>query len=167
MKYLVLLITLISSCTAFGQENEAIYLNLNDKENWKITENNYENNKHIILLVNNKASEHLNLISHLKRKNSDLVKAMNNFYNIEKGKSEDVKLTLIAKDLEAKEPWIMYSIQNVTNKECNCKEAQVWLLIQGGNSLHSCVMSVKNDLFTDDRKEEIIKVFKTAKVVYQ
>lgn len=167
MKYLILLITLISSCTTFGQENEAIYLNLNDKENWNITENNYKDNQHIILLANDKTPEHLSLISHLRRKNSDLVNAMNNFYNIEKGKSKDVKLTLIEKDLKAKEPWIMYLIQNVTNKECNCKKAQVWLLIQGGNNLHSCVMSVKNDLFTDERKEEIIKVFKTAKVVYQ
>ena len=167
MKYLILLITLISCCTVSGQENEVIYVNLKDKENWKITENNYKDNQHIILLANSNTSEHLSLISHLKKKNNDLVKAMNHFYNIEKGNSKDVKLIVIEKDLKAKDPWIMYSIQNVTNEECSCKESQVWLLIQGDHSLHSCVMSVKNDLFTNEKKEEIINVLKTAKVVYQ
>lgn len=167
MKYIILIITIISCCTISGQENEAIYVNLKDKENWEITENSYKDNQHVILLANNKTSEHLSLTSSPEVKNSDLTKAMNNFYKIEKGRSKDAELTLIQKDLNANEPWIMYSIQNVTNEECNCKQSQVWLLIQGQNSLHSCVMSVKNDLFTNDKKEEIINVLKTAKVVYQ
>jgi len=167
MKHLILLIILISCCTISRQENEAIYVNFKDKENWEITENNYKDNQHIILLANNKTSEYLSLTSSPGVKNSDLAKTMNNFYNIEKGQSKDAKLTLIQKDVNASDPWIMYSIQDINNEECNCKESQVWLLIQGDNSLHSCVMSVKNDLFTNEKKEEIIKVFKTAKVVYQ
>jgi hypothetical protein len=163
MKCIILLITLASCCSTFGQKNESVFVNLTDKENWKITDNNYESNQHVILLANDKTYEHLSLTSSLGVKNSDLIKVMNSYYNDRKGRSKDTKLSLIEKDLNAKAPWIMYSIQNVTNEECNCTESQVWLLIQGDNCLHSCVMSIKNDLFTNEKKDEIIKSLKPLK----
>lgn len=153
-------------CGYKENKNERFFVKLYDKENWKITNESYKNNQHIILIANEN-SEHLSLTSNIGVKNINLIQAMDDSYKIAKIKSQDAKLSLIEKDLKAKEPWIMYVIQNVINEECNCKESQVWYLIQGENCFHSCFISARNDLFTNEKKEEIIKTFKTAKIIYQ
>lgn len=167
MKHLIiLLLALWSYCSAFGQKTEYIIVNLPDKENWKITENNFKNKERIILVANDKTSERISLISGLDAKKSDLTKAMNNFYNNSKSLSKDAKLSVLGKDLKTKEPWIMYIIENINNKECNCKEAQICIMIQGENCLHRCIVHVTNAL-TKHKKDEIIKILKTAKIVSQ
>lgn len=148
-------------------KKEQFFVNIPDKENWKITDQSYKNNQHIILIANTKTSEYLNLTSHIEVKSTDLTKAMNDSYKITKGKSQDTKLSLIGKDLKAKEPWIMYVIQNIINEECNCKESQVWYLVQGENCLHTCFIATGKEPFTNEKKEEFIKVLKTAKIIYQ
>lgn len=158
-------------CGYKEKKEERIFVKVPDTKKWKITEESYKNNQHITLVANTfdsikKPSEYLSLTSNMDIKNIDLIKAMDDSYKTAKSKSKDAELSLIAKDLKAKEPWIMYLIQNVINEEYNCKVSQVWYLTQGENFFHSCFMSVRNDAFTDEKKEEMIKVFKTAKIIY-
>lgn len=158
-------------CGYKEKKEERIFVKIPDTEKWKITSVSYKNNQHITLVVNTydtikKPSEYLSLTSNADMKNVDLIKAMNDSYKTAKGKSKDAELSLIAKDLKAKQPWIMYLIQNGINDEYHCKVSQVWYLTQGKNFFHSCFMSVRNDAFTEEKKEEMIKVFKTAKIIY-
>lgn len=159
-------------CQYKEKKEERIFVKLPDRERWKISSESYEKKQHITVLVKTydtlkKPSEYLSLISILDKKNVDVTEAMNDSYKIAKGKSKDVEFTLIEKDLKAKNPWIMYSIQNVTDEDCHCKVSQIWYFIQGDHFFHSCLMSVRNDSFTKEKKEEIIKIFKTAKIVYK
>lgn len=186
MKYTILWITFFSCFFTFGQittanrekgklnqkKNEFVFVEIPDKENWKITFEGVENNQHIILVVNKqdtiqKPAESLALISNIGLKNIDLIQAMNETYQTAKEQSKAAELSFIENDLNIKEPWIMYLIQNIDNEECNCTVAQVWFLIQGENCLHYCFLSVRNDALTPEKKEEMIKIFKTAKIVYQ
>lgn len=153
-------------CEYKGIKNEYFFVKMYDKKNWEITNESYKNNQRIILMAN-KNSDYLSLISNIGMKNTDIAKAMDASYKMVKGKSQDAQLSLLEKDVKAKEPWIMYLIQNVINEDCNCKETQVWYLIQGENCFHSCCISIRNDLFTPEKKEEIIRTFTTAKIIYQ
>lgn len=159
----------LESCGYHRIKKEAVYVDLPDKKNWKIQEQSFsvEDNQYLILLINEKTEERLKLISTLNTKNNDLEQVMYNAYSILKGKSEETKLSLLEKDLNAKEPWLMYSIENMTNETDNRKETQVWLLIQGENCLHSCMISVQNNVLTEKKKEELIRFFKTAKIIYR
>ncbi|KMQ59479.1 hypothetical protein ACM46_20535 [Chryseobacterium angstadtii] len=155
-------------CGYQEKKSEHVFVKIPDIENWKITEEVYENNQLITLVAHmKKPSEYLSLASNPDLKNVDLIQAMNEVYKTAKSKSKDAVLSFIEKDVKAKEPWIMYSIQNAINEKCNCKVSQVWYLTQGENSFHSCFISIKNDLFTNEKKEEFIKIFKTAKVIYK
>ncbi len=147
-------------------KNEAIYLDLPDKTNWKIQEESIKDDQKIILLKNDKTAEYLSLISQSGVKNSNLTDLMNETFQIEKEQSKDAKFSLIEKDLNAKEPWIMYSIQNKSNEIHNRLETEVWFLIQGDNNLHICTISISDNSFTKMKKEEIINLFKTTKIVY-
>ncbi|WP_234109212.1 MULTISPECIES: tetratricopeptide repeat protein [Chryseobacterium] len=159
----------LESCGYHRIKKEAVYVDLPDKKNWKIKEQSFsvEDNQYLILLINEKTEELLKLISTLDTKNNDLEQMMNNIYSNLKGKSEETKISLFEKDLHAKEPWMMYSIENMINETDNRKETQVRLLIQGENCLHSCVISVQNNVLTEKKKEELIRFFKTAKIIYR
>lgn len=194
MKSVILLFTLLSCFFAFGQtskkpaaqddekymqicrfkkkQEERIFVKLPDTEKWKITYENYKNNQYVVLVANTfdtlkKPSEYLSLTSMAGMKNVDLTKAMNDSYKRAKDQSKNAELNVIAKDLKAKEPWIIYSIQNAVNEEYKSKVSQVWYLTQGENFFHSCFMSVRDDAFTEEKKKEMINVFKTAKIVYR
>lgn len=151
---------------------ERIFVKIPDTEKWKITYENYKNNQYVVLVANTydtlkKPSEYLSLTSMAGVKNVDLAKAMNDSYKRAKDQSKNAELSVIAKDLNAEEPWIMYLIQNTADEEYNSKVSQVWYLTQGKNFFHSCFMAVRADSFTEEKKEEMIKVFKTAKIVYR
>ncbi|MDR6921959.1 hypothetical protein [Chryseobacterium sp. 2987] len=151
---------------------ERIFVKIPDIEKWKITYENYKNNQYVVLVANTfdtlkKPSEYLSLTSMAGMKNVDLTKAMNDSYKRAKDQSKNAELNVIAKDLKAKEPWIMYSIQNAVNEEYKSKVSQVWYLMQGENFFHSCFMSVRDDAFTEEKKKDMINVFKTAKIVYR
>jgi hypothetical protein len=154
-------------CGHQEKKKEKISVKLPDPENWEITDQGIKNNQLTTLIAHTKKpSEYLSLAS-LDKKGIDLIKAMNDVYKTTKSKSKGAELNFIEKDLNTKEPWIMYEIQNVDYEECHCKVSQIWYLTQGENFFHSCFMSVRSDTFTEEKKEEMIRVFKTAKIIYQ
>lgn len=157
----------LAFCNYQRIKNEIVYVNLPDKKNWEIHDQSVKDNQYLILLNNEKTKENLSLIRSKGVKNSNLEQVLNDAYNNLKGKSGATRLNFIEKDLNAKDPWIMYLVNNVTNETRNIIESQVWFLIQGENSLHTCVLSIQSDLLTKEKKEEMIQLFKTAKIVYQ
>lgn len=194
MKHITLLITLLSCFFSFVQtskktealhdvvylddcsfrkmKEERIFVKVPDTEKWKITFVDYKNRQHVTLIANTydtikKPAEYISLTSMADRRNVDLTTAMKDTYKVAKSKSKDAELSVIAKDLNAEEPWIMYWIQNSVDEEYNSEVSQIWYLTQGENFFHSCFMSVRSDTFTEEKKEEMVRVFKTAKIIYQ
>lgn len=156
----------LALCNYQRIKNELVYVNLPDKKNWKIQEQSIKDNQHIFSLVNEKTGERLRLASASGVKNSDLKQLMRDANALVKGQSGATQLSFIEQDLNAKEPWILYSVQNVRNEARDHTESQVWLLIQGINYLHTCVISIEDSAFTEQKKQEMIATFKTAKIVY-
>ena len=159
-------------CEYKAEKGENIVLDFPEKENWRITYKDFKNNQNIFFLGRSNETldnwtEQAGISSIVGIKNTDLVRAMNDFYTQEKEISPKAKLTFIQKDLTAKYPWIMYSIESIYNKECQCYESKFCYLIQGKQSFYSCFRSVKAKSFSAEQKEGLAKFFKTCEIVYE
>lgn len=158
-------------CGYKEEKPEYVLMDLPDKNNWKITYVAHENDQRVILSAYfqdtiNEPAEYSGLISSLDKKHVDLTKAMDDAYQLTKAGSPNAQLSFIEKDLNGKTPWIMYLIENVRNEDCDCEESQIWYLTQG-EYFHSCYRSIRKTSFTNKRKEEIKKIFKTSKIVHE
>ncbi len=159
-------------CEYKAEKGENIVLDFPEKENWRITYQDFADKQNIFLLGRSNETlenwtEQAGICSIIGVKGVDLEGEMNDFYQQEKETSPKAKLTFLEKDLSAKHPWIMYAVESLYNKECKCYESKIYYFVQGEQSFYSCFRSVRGKSFSAEQKERITKFFKTCEVVYE
>lgn len=159
-------------CEYKPMKGENIVLDFPEQENWHITYQDFSDKQNIFFLGRSNETlenwtEQAGICSFIDIKGVDVVEEMNAFYQQEKERSPKAKLTFIEKDLSAKHPWILYTVESLYNKECKCYESKVCYLIQGEQSFYSCFRSVKGKSLSAEQKARITKFFKTCEIVYE
>jgi tetratricopeptide (TPR) repeat protein len=157
-------------CESKVQQGESLVLDWPIAENWKITYQSSKDNKNVYLLARaNETSknwtESAGMMSVMGVTGVDLPKEMMNMFVNTQGGSTKANFTFIDKDLDANYPWIMFIIETINNKECQCYESQFWYILQGKQAVYSCFRSVRGSTFTAAQKDKFKKFFKTSKIL--
>lgn len=159
-------------CVTKVQKGENIVLDFPESENWKVTYRSSEKGQNIFLLGRSNETlknwtELAGMSAMLGIKGVDLEAEMNDFYNQERKTSTKAKLTYIDKDLTARFPWIMFTIESIYNEECKCNESKVCYLTQGQQSFYSCFRSVRGENLTKESIDKIKKFFLKTEIIYE
>jgi hypothetical protein len=93
--------------------------------------------------------------------------AMALMFEQSKKEAPKAKLTLIEKDDNAENPWIIFTIESPNFANDNVPESQLWYIVQGKNALYTNFRAVKKAKLPAKLKEEWIKFFKAAQVAYR
>lgn len=84
-----------------------------------------------------------------------------------KKEAPKAKLTLIEKDDNAENPWIIFTIESPNFTNDSVPESQLWYVVQGKDALYTSFRAVKKAKIPAKLKEEWIKFFKAAQVAYR
>lgn len=157
---------------ATERQQEFLYVNLPDKNNWKITNEGYENNKRIILAEQFKDSieqpaAYLAITSAMGITTTDLEKEMKEYFKTAKDKSGNATLTVIEKNTKAVAPYILFFVENMYNEERKRKESIICMYLQGKQSFHTCSVSMAEIAFTNEQIAQKASMLKTCRTVYK
>ena len=158
-------------CGNEQQGGESLMLNWPEEENWKMA-NNQENEEMMMieLLRNNETFENWTEIGTMQSiKNATGVpmdKAMNLMYEQAKNGCPKAKLTFIEKDETVEFPWTIFTIECASYKDTKTAESQLWYIVQGKTSLYTNFRAIKEATIPIDTKTKWVDFFKGGKVVY-
>lgn len=151
---------------------ESLMLDFPDSENWKVGDDQENNQQHVIDLIHSnetidKWTELANMTSIKGVTGVPMDKAMNLMYDQSKQNAPEAKLTFIEKDESAEYPWIIFTIEAPGFKNDKTPESQLWYIVQGKQALYTNFVAIKQATLTQTFKDKWTKFFKTGKIVTQ
>ena len=149
---------------------ESLALDWPDAENWKIGDDQENEEQHVIDLIHSnetidKWTELGNMTSIKGVTGVPVDKTMHLMFEQAKQMSPKAKLTFIEKDEKAEYPWIIFTIESPNFVNDNTPESQLWYVVQGKQGLYTNFRAVKKATIAPDLKDKWIKFFKTGKIV--
>ena len=157
-------------CGNEQKAGESLVLNWPDNENWKVGDDQENDQQHIIDLIHSnetidKWTELGNMTSIKGVAGIPIDKAMDLMFDQAKLNSPKATLTFIEKDEKATYPWIIFTIESPNFKNDKNPESQLWYIVQGKQALYTNFRAVKKATVPDELKEKWTKFFKTGKIV--
>jgi tetratricopeptide (TPR) repeat protein len=157
-------------CGNEQQVGESLLLDWPESENWKIGDNQENEQTQVIDLIHSNETlenwtELGNMTSIKGAKNIPMDKAMNLMFDQAKQNSPKAKLKFIEKDESVEYPWIIFTIESPSFKNDKRPESQLWYIVQGKNSLYTNFRAVKQATIPVELKDKWTKFFKTGKVI--
>ena len=143
-----------------------------DSENWKVGDDQDNEQQHVIDLIHSnetidKWTELGNMTSIKGVTSVPMDKAMNLMFDQSKQNAPKAKLTFIEKDESVEYPWIIFTIEAPSFKNDKTPESQLWYIVQGKQALYTNFRAVKQATISPELKDKWTKFFKTGKIVTQ
>lgn len=159
-------------CGNKQQEGESLSFYFPENENWKIGDNQENDEQQIIDMIHSNEAidnwtELTNMTSIKGVKGINVEKVMNLMFEESKKNSSNAKLTFIEKNESVEFPWIIFTIESPNFKNDKIPESQLWYIVQGKQSLYTNFRAVKSASISEDQKQKWIAFFKTGKIVYK
>lgn len=139
---------------------------------WKVGSNQENESVHMLELIpGNETVEKWTIIGTMMAikgaKNVPMDEAMKLMFDQAKQGAPEAKLTLVEKDVTAKNPWIIFKIEapNFTNDPT--PESQLYYIIQGDASLYSNFVALKKVKLEEEFVKKWVKIFKASEFVFQ
>ncbi|HVD99174.1 MAG TPA: hypothetical protein VNB90_13285 [Cytophagaceae bacterium] len=95
-------------------------------------------------------------------KNLSVTMVMNAMYDQAKQIAPEAMLTLIEKNEEVKNPWVIFKIEAPAYTGDKKPESQLYYVIQGNAALYSNFVAVKEKKLSDSFVEKWTKIFKSS-----
>lgn len=151
---------------------ETLFFQLPDHENWKLKNNNSDENISTIDIIKNDKNKNdwediLNIVTvfNVKPRKSELDFMMDMVLKQSKEKAPNAKSTLIDKEEDADYPWIMFKNECPEIKGLEQTESQIYFIILGEATIYICSRSIKSNKFSEDKEKIITEFFKTTNVL--
>ena len=77
----------------------------------------------------------------------------------------DARMTEIARDLAAENPWILFKIESPRYTTADYTESQLYYAIQGKQNLYSNFVALKTATLPKDFTEKWSAIFKASKII--
>jgi hypothetical protein len=77
------------------------------------------------------------------------------------------KVTLIEKNEEGKNAWIIFKIESPRFKNDSKPESQLYYIVQGESSLYSNFVALKEKKLSDEFVNKWKEIFKSSELIYQ
>lgn len=163
---------LIQFCGNEQGYGETLMLNWPDSENWKVGDNQENNETQVVDLIHTNETldnwtELGNMTSVKGVTDASVTTAMNHIFETAKKNSPESKLTFIEKDENTEFPWIIFTVESPSFKNDPKPESQLWYIIQGKQALYMNFRALKQAVIPADLKEKWIKFFKAGKIMYR
>jgi hypothetical protein len=173
MRYtLPFLAIFIFNTFSFGQGRENLKIVWPEEYKWKIGSSQEDESVHMLELI--PGDEKIEkwtimgtMLSIKGAKNISMDKAMNLMYDQAKQNAPDATLTFIERSEEIENPWIIFKIEAPKFNNDKNPESQLYYIIQGGSSLYSNFVALKEKKLSDDFVNKWKEIFKSSELVYQ
>jgi hypothetical protein len=173
MRHIItLLAILIFQTCSIAQGRENLKIVWPEEYKWKVGSSQENESIHMLELIPGdekieKWSIMGTMMSIKGAKNVPMDKAMNLMYDQARQNAPDATVTLIEKNEEDKNPWIIFKIEAPRFKNDKRPESQLYYVIQGQSSLYSNFVALKEKKLSDDFVNKWKEIFKSSELVYQ
>ncbi len=158
-------------CGNEQQAGESLMLDWPESENWKVGDNQENNEQHVLDLIHsNETIEKWTELGNMTAYKGmtakiPMDKAMELMFDQAKKNAPKAKLTFLEKDEKAEYPWILFTIEAPGFNDDKTPESQLWYIIQGKQALYTNFRAVKKASISAAQKEKWMTFFKTGKIV--
>jgi hypothetical protein len=174
MKHFLLLSALIFlSFSSFGQsKQENLKIVWPEEYKWKVGNNQDDKSVHFteIVPVDQSIEKWSILGTMLSLKNTKIPstdQVIDMYTRSSLNESPVAKLTVIEKNEEAKNKWVLFKVEITDFPNDPHPESQLYYAIQGENTLYVNFIAVKEKTLSADFVDKWAKVFKSSELVYQ
>ena len=157
--------------TTFGQEKpETLKVDWPTEYNWQTASLQETESVRIIELIsgNDKKQEENIKATTICMKGvqySPMEIVMNNTFNDIRKVSPKAIITLIERDKDAKNHWIVFKIESITSKADRGPESRLYYIVQGNYSLHSTFITIKAKTLSSETVDRWKDIFMQSQLL--
>src|SRR5665213_127438 len=151
------------------QKREGYLLSWPDQEHWKVGSSHDNDQMFMVELTRDSESltnwtEMGSMISYKGVTGKNVEEMRDSFFTTTKKSCPNAKLTTLSKDLSAKYPSIIFSIECSGYADGSGPESQVWQVVQGQYGLYVNQRDLKVSIIPEKVKMKFVEFFRTGKV---
>jgi len=155
---------------SFGQK-ESLKIHWPEEYNWKIGSNQEDESVHMLELIPEKETLHKwsimgNMLSIKGVKDVPMDVVMNMMYQQAKENAPKAILTLIEKNEEGDNHWVLFKLEAPNFKNDKKPESQLYYVVQGEQALYTNFVAIKNKNISDDFVKKWTEIFKKSEFVH-